>query len=175
MKRILTLLLVTVIFISALAEKQTSVARSFIVQKTETIAHDYNCTAKFGIGALFDTSATYNIGMSYQQQFSKYLFWGGQIGSCLTTVNYGGARANIYLSPLIGIKKQISNRTRLEASAGLGYERAFHINERDANRIFWQLGPAISYRRMLYEIVYHGSVGGGGVSSAIIFNVGFRF
>ena len=197
MKRIITLLLLLAVGAGvAPAQIVRSQSRSITVVKEEKpkVVYDHNWFVKAGGGIMVDdgdgkneggTHGKYDIKAGYQQQFSRVgFYWGAQAG--LNSFCYDGRDSSgfwgtqsgpaIFLGPTIGIKRSLGINTTFDAHIGAGYAHLFasHDDGDDANRVVWELGLGIWYKRFLFEVEYQGSYGYV-MDNGVLFNIGFKF
>lgn len=190
MKKIITLLLLLAVCAGvASAQIVRSESRSITVVKEEKprVVYDHNWFVKVGGGIMIDDwgrdkHGKYSVLAGYQQQFSRVgFYWGAQAGlnSFCAEGKYDVSSAPaIFLGPTIGIKRSLGINTTFDAHIGAGYAHSFDSNgEEDvyaANKVVWELGFGIWYKRFLFEVEYQGSTEAV-MDNAVLLNVGFKF
>lgn len=199
MKKIITLLLLAV-FCAGMASAQIvrSQSRSVTVinePKKDDPGVDFgqNWLVKVGGGFMVDDYYTdlhgkYSVIFGYQRQFYKNgLYWGAQAGLNLfcydayydtssysyTEIKSGPA---LSLGPTIGLKRPLGTNTTFDTHIGVQYARLFASDDDgdDCNRVVWEFGLGIWYKRFLIELEYQGSYGYV-VDNGLLLNLGFKF
>lgn len=196
MKKIILLLLLAIIGAAgAQAQIVRSESHTITVVKKEKPGVDFgqNWLVKAGGGVMYNSyadaiSAKYNVMIGYQKQFYKNgLYWGAQAG--LISIGYdkedvsgyysyaGGSAPALAIGPALGLKRPLGVNTVFDTHIGAGYAHAFMSDDcgsDDSNRIFWEAGFGIWYKRFLIEIEYQGSAYGC-VDHAALLNLGIKF
>ncbi len=192
MKRYIVLLLVAIITIGAASGQIVRSTSSRITvekeKKEPQASFGDNWVVKVGGGGIVinrekneghKTFGGYDLSVGYQHDLHFYgTYVGGQagIGSAIyeNKVDYYNS-ATIFLGPTLGLKHTMGENTIFDGHIGVGYERLIHDKHTDdSNRICWELGLGLWYKRMLFEIEYRGS-NGEVLNSGILFNLGFKF
>lgn len=198
MKRIVFVLLLAIVSAAAVsAQIVRSESHSITVVKKEKPGVDFgqNWLVKAGGGVMYATynddgaaSAKYSVMLGFQKQFHKNgMYWGAQAG--LTSIGYdketedgrdfdGNASAPaILIGPTLGLKRPLGVNTVFDTHIGAGYAHAFMSDDYasdDSNRIFWEAGFGIWYKRFLIEIEYQGSAYSI-IDHGVLLNVGVKF
>ena len=191
MKKIILLLLLAIIGAAgAQAQIVRSESHTITVVKKEKPGVDFgqNWLVKAGGGFMAadcgDSSfGKYSVMAGFQKQFYKNgLYWGAQVGlnsfSHDTGDNVESALA-LSFGPTIGIKRPLGVNTIFDPHIGVSYGREFTSDDAakrdDANRIVWEAGLGLWYKRFLIEIEYQGSYGDLTADNGVLLNFGIKF
>lgn len=200
MKKIILLLLLAIIGAAgaqAQIVRSESLTRTVVKKEKPGVDFGQNWLVKAGGGVLTtnvecSTSvfAKYSVMLGYQKQFYKNgLYWGGQFGLIATgydelydTDSYGesdkGASCPaLAIGPTLGLKRPLGVNTVFDTHIGAGYAHAFTSDDYgtdDSNRLFWEVGFGIWYKRYLIEIEYQGSVYSV-IDNGVLLNFGIKF
>lgn len=191
MKKIILLLLLAIIGAAgAQAQIVRSESHTITVVKKEKPGVDFgqNWLVKAGGGFMTadcgDSSfGKYSVIVGFQKQFYKNgLYWGAQLG--LNSFCYDidddkitGSAPALSFGPTIGIKLPLGVNTTFDPHIGASYAREFASDDdgNDANRIVWEAGLGLWYKRFLIEIEYQGSYGDLTADNGVLLNFGIKF
>lgn len=191
MRKIIALLLAAVICAGAATAqiiRTESHSITVLENKKPKVDHGHNFLVKAGAGFMVsdaETKVKYSAIFGYQKRFTANgLYWGAQAGlnaiMCRNYSFYGSYRDSapaISLGPTLGIKRALGSNTVFDSHIGVGYAHAFDVDEIDVddqNRVIWELGAGIWYKRFLFELEYQGSsiyI----TDNGLLFNIGFKF
>lgn len=199
MKKFLAILLLGVVFTcnidAQIVRSESRRIQRIDEPKKERVYVDYgqNFYVKVGGGILFreeDTFFKYNLALGYQRQFlPEGIYWGAQLGLTPTCFDFNDhkdyseikAAATVYLGPTIGLRRPLGGNTCFDTHIGVAYGRQFGYSEDDylwieePNRLVYELGVGIWYKRVLVEVEYQGSYGRVYTDHAPLLNIGFKF
>ncbi len=191
MKRIVFVLLLAIVSAAAAsAQIVRSESHSITVVKKEKphVDYDQNWLVKAGGGVMCvndegDTFGKYSVMLGFQKQFHKYgLYWGAQAG--LNSFSYDTYDSYYYVKsapalsfgPTIGIKRPLAVNITFDSHLGVSYAREFasESDGDDGNRVVWEFGLGLWYKRFLIELEYQGSAAFT-TDHGLLLNVGVKF
>lgn len=170
MKKIILLLLLAIIGAAgAQAQIVRSESHTITVVKKEKPGVDFgqNWLVKAGGGFMVADIdkffGKYSVMVGFQKQFYKNgLYWGAQVG--LNSFSYDSDHPDytvnsapaLSFGPTIGIKRPLGVNTTFDSHIGASYAREFASDDDadDANRIVWEAGLGLWYKRFSFLMLY---------------------
>lgn len=207
MKRLILLLAVVTMVLSAsaeTAEKVESIFKKELETENPRVTYPYNFFVKAGGGfaignAGLEIGGTFNAAFGYQRTTNTHgLYWGLQLG--FTMMRYenwshsGSSKVSTYLTPMIGLKKDIGQDRLFDFHFGAGYQiplgncDSYSTSGNPSGSCFisglcYELGFGVWFHNFLVELQYRGFYSltgedhgaGDTLNNGAVLNLGYKF
>lgn len=222
MKRLILLLAVVTMVLSAsaeTAEKVESIFKKELETENPRVTYPYNFFVKAGGGFIIGkydagTGGAFNAAVGFQRTTNSHgLYWGLQLGFTMMRYeyvyhddgsyyddwsysndwsHYGKSTAVTYLTPMIGLKKDIGQDRLFDFHFGAGYQIPFgncnnyscnHYSRSDfLSGLCYELGFGVWFHNFLVELQYRGFCNmtgyygaGDTLNNGAVLNLGYKF